>query len=379
MKRVLIFFYDFDISPDSTKSISRLLGSFIREVESEYAVTYFTFSNNFQTGALQTEPEKLHIKKSDRAKQKMVNVLAGKKVVKEFHLRKKIARGFVKKQKRHFDIVIVLGLDEVQFLRNLYPASKIIYWIHGISAIYNKNYLKQINSADYLWSPTTTIYKNIVRELHPVPFLCEYQLVPNWAEPLFSNLAKDNTSDVYRRYNISVNSSVFIFCGGDLRLKGWFIASKALRTIAENTEYSFVVFVAGGVVEKEETYSGNVRVIHTGTIAPDRLAGYYQSAQFGLFPSLGGYEHAPVTLLEMIQSNVLPLASDVGGIREMLGEDYPFIIDAPHSVDKWIEKIEIMLQMDDEKRCLLLSSLKRNLDGYKKRDFKQMLRHITAG
>jgi glycosyltransferase involved in cell wall biosynthesis len=272
----------------------------------------------------------------------------------------------------------VPGLDDVNFLRTNFPNSTIIYWIHGISAIYNKGYLGHINKIDYLWSPTKTVYKKIIEELHPIPFLAEFQLIPNWAESFFNSLYHDAEREIKSKYKISCNSKIFIFCGGDIKLKGWFLMKGVLWQLAQKNNTNITFFVIGGAIAEDEMYSSSIRVIHPGTLEPQLLSNYYKAAEFGLFPSLGGYEHAPVTLIEMIKCDVLPLASDVGGVKEMLGEDYPFLIDAPHSVDTWIEKVEQVLTMKEEQKKVLLASLCERMQEYKRRDFQRLLSNILS-
>jgi len=270
----------------------------------------------------------------------------------------------------------VPALDDVDFLRTNFPESVIIYWIHGISAIYNKEYLKHINKIDYLWSPTKTVYKKITEQLHPVPFLAEFQLIPNWAEPFFDSCDERMVSAVRLKHKISNHSKVFIFCGGDVKLKGWFLMKRALKQFAQKNKTCITVLVAGGNALEDEIYSNEVRVIYAGTLEPRSLSAYYAVAEFGLFPSLGGYEHAPVTLIEMIKCNVLPIVSDVGGIREMLGEEYPFLIDSPHSVNLWTEAIEKVIALKKEEKNIQLTGLQQRMKRYQKKDFTQLISDI---
>ena len=364
MKKILICYYNDEIITDSTSSISRLVASVIHELEAQYAVTFFTFKSGYADELLATKPVPIYIKISERLKQKFVNLFHHGKKIKDFHLKRNSLLTTIKKSDIYYDLIIALGLDDVKFLRNQFPSSVIIYWIHGISAIYNKDYLRHINKIDYLWSPTKTVYKKIINELHPVPFLAEFQLMPNWAEDIFCVKNDERIMQIRHQYNINDSAKVFIFCGGDLKLKGMFLLKRAFKCISKRTDKNIIVFVIGGAEQPEEVYNGVVRLLHIGLLHPTILSAYYNAAQFGLFPSLGGYEHAPLTLLEMIQTNVLPIASDVGGIKEMLGTDYPYLVDAPHSVGEWVQKIEMLLQIDDKEKYCLLNSLHQRLKTY---------------
>jgi glycosyltransferase involved in cell wall biosynthesis len=216
-----------------------------------------------------------------------------------------------------------------------------------------------------------------VEQLHPTPLLAQFQLIPNWAESIFD--IEDNTliSEIQERHQISKDSKVFIFCGGDNKLKGWFLLNRAFKKISQKNLLNITVIVTGGSRREDEVHSEKVRVIYAGVLEPKILSAYYRLAEYGLFPSLGGYEHAPVTLIEMIKCNILPIASDVGGIKEMLGENYSFLIDQPHSVETWVNNIEKMIALTDEEKCRLLSYLNKSMKKYKKRDFKMLFSDIV--
>jgi glycosyltransferase involved in cell wall biosynthesis len=214
--------------------------------------------------------------------------------------------------------------------------------------------------------------------LHPVPLIAEFQLTPNWAESYFDYRDEKAVAEIKFKHAIPDNSLVFIFCGGDILLKGWFLMQRALKKIALENKKCITIILTGGRERENEIYSDKVRIIYTGLLDPRSLASYYRVAQFGLFPSLGGYEHAPVTIIEMIKCNVLPIASDVGGIKEMLGDHYAFLIDTPHIVDVWIEKIESISELSDKEKNELLLTLKKRMEGYKRPIFKNLINDILS-
>ena len=77
----------------------------------------------------------------------------------------------------------------------------------------------------------------------------------------------------------------------------------------EGKELVLIFAGAGRLLPKSRT--GNVWVLHVGQLSQAALSAHYQLADAGLFPSQG-YDHTPLTLLEMSISGVLPLASDIG-------------------------------------------------------------------
>ncbi len=357
-------------------SIPRLVSDVIKDLEPFFEVTFFSFLYDYQDSLIKTKPVSLKIEWNDKFKKKFVNTVLQKIKIKDAFLKRKTIHSYLKKQKEFFDTIIVLGLDDVDFLRTCFPAAKIIYWIHGISAIYKKEYLQQINKIDFLWSPTVAVYKKIVNELHPVVFTAEFQLFPNWADPCFSVYNENLITELRHKHQINKEEKVFIFCGGNIKLKGSFILQKAFRRFSNNAGEKIVVFIAGEPVKGEELITEHVRFVYPGLIPPETLAAYYQASAFGLFPSLGGYEHAPLTLIEMIACNVLPVAADVGGIKEMLGADYPMLVDAPHSVDEWVSKIQQLLAMDLQNRNALISFLRNKMQQYSRKDTVKIMNSI---
>ena len=78
----------------------------------------------------------------------------------------------------------------------------------------------------------------------------------------------------------------------------------------------------------------------------------------------------------MLKCNVLPIASDVGGVKEMLGSEYLFLVDTPHSVEEWVCNLKRMLELKKDEKVYLLSKLTKRMQAYPKRDFKLLLNKI---
>lgn len=377
MKQIFICYHVFEIKSESTASIPRLIASVIKELEAEYAITFTSFCADYDDPYIKTKPDILSISPIMRLWRYVNNKVRPTHRITQLELQRRTTLKYIRNCNKNFDIIIVLGLDDVALLRSKFSESKIVYWIHGISAIFNKNYLNQINKVDYLWSPTDIIYKRIVEELLPTALLSEYQKIPNWCESYFHSTDDVIVNEIRSKYDIQPNAKVFIFCGGENKLKGWFLLKRALKTVAETTNDSFTVIVTGGAVQSEEVFSGRVRIIYTGSIHPKLLAFYYRVAKFGFFPSLGGYEHAPVTIIEMIASDIIPIASDVGGIKEMIGKDYSYFVDIPHSVDMWAAKINELISTTTSQQNILLSYLKNSMQAYQRKDFSALMQSIV--
>ena len=298
MKKILVYFYNEEIEISSTNSVARLIASLIKYLEQKYEVTYFTFNRPDELGASIAKRVFLDISKLNRLQRKINNALRFKRMH-WFDLKKKAVRNYTKKDKTPYDTILVLGLDDVKEIRSYFPDSKILYWIHNISAICKKEYLYNVNIADYFLSPSHTTYHLLLQKLQPVPLSVEFCFVPNWCEDVFKQYDETLVKSLKEKHSITQDSLVFIFSGSDIKLKGRFILEKVIKRLSVQPGKNVVFFFAGSN-KKMGTYNvGNIRVIDVGLLQPQLLAAYYQIAMFGCFTSLG-YDHCPLTLLEMV-------------------------------------------------------------------------------
>ncbi len=269
-------------------------------------------------------------------------------------------KSYVQKNRINYDAVLVLGLDDVKTVRQYFPAAKILYWIHNISAICKKEYLYNVNKADYFLSPSRTTYQLLLRKLQPVPLTAEFYFLPNWCEEVFKQANTSLSNTLKKKHALFSDSIVFIFSGSDLKLKGKFIIEKVIKKLATKQNRELIFFFAGSDENKGEYKIGNIRVINVGLLPPHLLAAYYHISLFGCFPSLA-YDHCPLTLLEMVHCNVLPIASDIGGVKEILGNEYKFLVNEPHSVCAWINTILKTIFLSCEERSNYINTLKERV------------------
>lgn len=354
MKRVLVYFYNEEVEINSTTSVTRLVASLIKSLEHKYEIHYFSFKEDLQTNSTRAKPVFLEIPRLKRAQRKINNALRLNRIH-WHHLKKNAAKKYAQRNKVKYDAVLVLGLDDVNDLRKYFPSSKILYWIHNISAICKKEYLYNVNDADYFLSPSRTTYKLLLHKLQPVPLTAEFRFFPNWCEVVFKQKNQTLIDEIKEKHSIPDNAPVFIFSGSDLKLKGKFIIEKAVKSLTAKTNKEIIFLFAGSKGKSGEYREGCIRIIHVGLLSPDVLAAYYQVAHFGCFASLG-YDHCPLTLLEMVNCNVMPLASNVGSAKEILGTDYNFFVEEPHSISSWINVMQkaILLSSEEQKQQVAL-------------------------
>lgn len=362
MKKILVYYYNEELTIDSNTSVTRLVASLMSDLKNNHEVYYFTFDSSARSSSINAHPVFLNISRVTRLKRKFNN-MSGLKRIHWYQVKQNMARKYIQKTTKNYDVILVLGLDDVKYVRKYFHDARIFYWIHNISAISKKEYLYNINSADYFLSPSRTTYKLLLENLRPVPLTAEFRFFPNWCEDVFKLCNEELIEQIKRNHQLKDDTPVFIFSGSDLKLKGRFIIEKVVKALSSSINKEILFFFAGGKVNgAADYYEGNIRIINVGVLSPGLLAAYYHVADFGCFASLG-YDHCPLTLLEMVACNVMPIASDVGSVKEILGDDYRFLIDEPHSIFSWIKAIEKVLDLSGEERERVVCNLKDRISG----------------
>ncbi len=359
---ILVYMYDVEIKSDSTNSVGRLVAAVIGHLEKKHTVTFFSMDKNYSDENISTKPIFTEISFYQRLMQKLVNTFYTSKKIKAYHLKKQAFRNELLAQQNSYDYIIVPALDEVEFLRKQFPNACIIYWIHNISAFCKNEYIDFVNKADIFLSPSRTTYHLLIDKLQPRPLAAEFVFMPNWCADVFLQNDFQLMNELKKKHSISESEKVFIFSGSDIVLKGKFILEKAIKKLEKLTDQKLVFFFAGGQTNMQLNAVSNIRIIPLGVVQPKELAAYYHISHFGCIPSLA-YDHCPLVLLEMIQCNVLPIASDIGGIKEITGADYPYLIPEPHEVNRWLVAMLEAISLDEEGKNILLKKLQQQLQG----------------
>lgn len=353
---VLVYFYDVEIDSHSTNSVGRLVADMIFHIEQNHSVTFFSQDQNYKDDKIRTKPILVKTGFYKKLKRKIFNTLPGTNRITVFNLKKQAFREKILTIQKKQDCILVLSLDEVTFLREHFPKAQIIYWMHNVSALYKKEFLCNANKADHFVSPSRTSYRLLLQKLEPLALSAKFHFMPNWCADFFMQKSQSLITELKAKHSIAEDEMIFIFSGSDLKLKGRSIVESAIEKL-ENIIHQKLVFIfAGGRMNHTIHHASNIRIITLGIIAPKELAAYYQIADFGLIPSLA-YDHCPLSLLEMIHCNILPIVSDIGGIKEIVSDSYPFLIQDPHEVHKWVESIFHMISLQDQQRNLFLKNL----------------------
>lgn len=359
-KKVLLYYYYEEITLDSATSVTRLAASLLQGLQDEFDCFVLSYEDNggIYPQAVQRIPVVIP---TIKRLQRKINNSIGFSRIHWVRLKRAAARQRLKSGSEQYDIVIVPGLDDMADIRSLFPSAKLLYWIHNISAICKPEYLQQIKYADYFVTPSRNAYHLLLQKMQPAPLLASYYFMPNWCEPLFYQERKQRADDLRSKYGISTEALVLMFSGGDHPVKGKRMLEKILPQLSNNQGIELVFIFAGGRHDYSKNKSGNMTVLQVGLLSAAELSAHYQLSDVGLFPSQG-YDHTPLTLLEMVLSGLLPVASDIGGVKEILGNDYLFLVREPHSPDNWMRMLESVIRMPTAERKLIAGQLRSAVD-----------------
>lgn len=365
-KKILLYYYYEEITIDSTTSVTRLAASLLQGLRDEYDCFILCYD---QAGGIYPEEVNRITVRVPAIKRllRKINNMIGLPRMHRVRLKRAAAKQTLKGAGHVFDAVIVPGLDDMAEVRSLYPAAKLLYWIHNISAICKPQYLSLMRYADHFVTPSRSAYQLLLQKMQPVPLPATYYFMPNWCEPVFYEDRAQRAKSLRVQYGISESALVFIFSGGDHPVKGRKLLEKILLKLSSTQAGELVFIFAGSRQAFSKNMAGNTMVLQVGLLSAEELSAHYQLSHIGLFPSQG-YDHTPLTLLEMSLSGLLPVASDIGGVKEMLGNEYPLLVREPHSPANWLQVIGSVIAMAAAERKAIADRLRARVNNVYNRE-----------
>ncbi len=136
-----------------------------------------------------------------------------------------------------------------------------------------------------------------------------------------------------------ISKPYLIFPGGRSRLKGYHIVKEVIKLL--RGEVKVVITKAGGHEVKEE---GNV--IYVPRLRHGDYIALLKESLAMLHPSIWE-EPMPYAVLEAALLKVPIVATAVGGIPEILGRDYPLLIDPKNPLSECLEVVKKLLRGDE--------------------------------
>lgn len=208
--------------------------------------------------------------------------------------------------------------------------SKIIYSHHGF--ILNIDQHSEI-IADKVLFLTKRAYQKTI-EIVPV-FPSEVAIVGNGVDQsLFYPVPKSVKLLIRKEIGVPVEATVISWLSVNRPKKGLHLFQRIREKLKE--KYTDLFFLIIGPEEQGRTEDS----ILLGKIPNNMVPKYLQCSDFYFFTSLW-HEGFPLSLLEALKCGNICLASNLGGIPEVLQEGrLGYLVDEPHLVESWVMTFE---------------------------------------
>jgi glycosyltransferase involved in cell wall biosynthesis len=200
-------------------------------------------------------------------------------------------------------------------------------WVTADSKTLAQDFLKQFPGSE-----------KIVRVVHPGVNIRQFQV--------------DTPRDLgwRRKSGISENAVVFGSCGRLEPIKGFDIfVQAAARLVKHGVDAHFVISGDGDIYEQL-----SAQITQIGLTDRFHLLGYQENLpyiykQFDVFVLSSRSEGFPLSLIEALASGLPCIATDVGGVREMVGQLGGVVV-PPESPDSLMEAMLLMLEPETRKK-----------------------------
>lgn len=154
---------------------------------------------------------------------------------------------------------------------------------------------------------------------------------------------------------LTTSSRLTLLYVGQLeRVKGILFLIAACKKIS-GQNWRLLIAGTGNIQAKvEAAIEGDARFIFVGRVEPHQVAELYRQADLTIVPSLC-YENSPSVITESLVANVPVVAADIGGIGELVKDDYNGFTFAPGNEKNLLEVLEHFLKHPEN-----VESLKKN-------------------
>lgn len=141
----------------------------------------------------------------------------------------------------------------------------------------------------------------------------------------------------------SIQEKVTLLFVGQLEgFKGIIFLIKALKQIKPQNWQLLIVGSGGAQKSIEQLVDQDSRFKLLGRVNQDQLINHYRQADLTIVPSLC-YENSPKVIDESLVANVPVIAADIGGVSEIVKDDYNGFTFAPGNEKNLIEVLEHFL------------------------------------
>jgi len=226
--------------------------------------------------------------------------------------------------------------------------------------IYEKICRRFFGSPDVIVSPSRWLLDYYKRRGFFVESTCV--VTPN--PIIFYKVEKENGSS-YHGGKINL-----LYAGQIEKPKGILFLVNACKKLEADNWQLTIVGSGKDQDELKNLIAGDHRFNFVGRVEPAKLIDFYRRSNLTIVPSLC-YENSPTVIYESLVANVPVIASDIGGISEIVKDDYNGFTFAPGNEKNFIEVLQHFLNHPENiehlKKNCFISVRSFSIAGYIKR------------
>lgn len=151
----------------------------------------------------------------------------------------------------------------------------------------------------------------------------------NGVSTIFHKYEKSKVLELKKSFNLDINDKVVGFVGGLVPVKNIYLLPQIFSIINEKYDGHVVFWVVGDGKLRTDLERGlrewNVSCVIWGNQPVDRIPDYMNCMDILLLPSKN--EGMPLVTLEALACGVNVIGSDVGGVKESIGENFVYPLD----------------------------------------------------
>ena len=179
-------------------------------------------------------------------------------------------------------------------------------------------------------------------------YLDKIRVIPNGID-LDEFQLNYSQSECREKLNLPLKCKVILFFGYLTPYKGPDILLGVFREVLKNQPDTILLFAGNGNMEdelKKLTRKWNIQdnIIFAGFVDKKRRSLYYKSADIFCLPSTMSTECYPLAILEAMASGVPVVASDIGGIPDIIENNFNGLLVPPADAEKLEDNLNFLLQ-----------------------------------
>lgn len=214
----------------------------------------------------------------------------------------------------------------------------------GVS-INNRFVSDLLSYADLIISPSK-LYAEKSRYLNKYPD--KIRVIPNGidVDEFQLNYSQEECRE---KLNLPPECKIILFFGYLTPYKGPDILLRVFREILKNHPNTILLFAGNGNMEVEleklaKQWNIQDKVIFSGFVEKERRSLYYRAADIFCLPSTMSTECYPLAILEAMASGVPVVASDIGGIPDIIENNVNGFLVQPKDEEKLEDALNLLLQ-----------------------------------